>query len=145
MDMQDRLSLALLKNLTSKKVAEVKFLPSLLIPDKITIPLVREAATRLQAHAIVIYKTQSNIFDEWRLFQNVKIRSYATCEYVLLDTKTGIILSSDLVTKKVDTEKLQSDLDNNEAFLRAETEAIEQALVEAAKDVSAFLDSGNVN
>ncbi len=139
-DTQERLNKALTDSIASKRIAGMEYMPSLIIPRSLSIPLIREAATRLQADLVLVFGEQSNIFNEYRLFQSVKIRAYASCEYVLLDTRTGVILSSGVITKKLDTEKTKEDLNNNEAFLRAETDALEAAMRELGAQVGGFIE-----
>jgi hypothetical protein len=141
LDTQEQLNKVLTNSINSKRIETVKYMPSLVIPRNLSIPLIREAGTRLQSNLILIFEEQSNIFNEYRLFKGMKIRAYASCEYILLDTRTGIILHSDIVSEKYDTEKSKDDLDTDEAFSRAETKAIELALYEIGKQVSEYIDS----
>jgi hypothetical protein len=141
LDTQEQLNKVLTNSIGSKRIEIIKYMPSLVIPKNLSIPLIREAGTRLQSNLILIFEEQSNIFNEYRLFKGMKIRAYASCEYILLDTRTGIILHSDIVSKKYDTEKGKDDLDTDEAFSRAETKAIELALLEIGRQVSEYIDS----
>jgi hypothetical protein len=141
LDTQEQLNKVLTESIGSKRIEAIKYMPSLVIPKNLSIPLIREAGTRLQSGLILVFEEQSNIFNEYRLFKSMRIRAYASCEFVLLDTKTGIILYSNIVTEKYDTEKSKDDLDTDEAFLRAETKAIEAALRGIGKQVSDYIDS----
>lgn len=121
------------------KIETVKILPSIMIPQKITIPNMREAAVRMQADALVVYKIQSDIFEKFRLFRHNQVKAFATCESFLLDTKSGIIPFSTVITEKYLTEKIKDDADGLETKKRAEKEAIKLSLQKLCIQINKFL------
>ena len=139
LDIQEEYNTIITDTLTrTGNVEVVKILPSMMIPDKITIPAMREAAVRMQAHLLLVYKIQSDIFEKFRWFKKKQLKSFATCEAFLLDTKTGIIPFSTIITEKYITEKIKDDANDIEATKRAEREAIILSLKELCLQINQF-------
>lgn len=121
------------------KIKSVKILPSIMMPQKITIPNMREAAVRMQANILIVYKIQSDIFEKFRLFKGKQVKAFATCESFLLDTKTGIIPFSTIITEKYITERIKDDTSDLETKKRAEKEAIKMSLEKLCIQINEFL------
>jgi len=140
MDVQEEYNRVMTDSFTGNgKIKVVKILPSIMIPKKMTIPNMREAAVRMQANVLIVYKIQSDIFEKFRLFQHSQIKAFATCEGFLLDTKTGIIPFSAVITKKYITEKIADDSSGIETKKRAEKEAIKLSPEELCIRINDFL------
>jgi hypothetical protein len=122
-----------------KSVSRVQQLPDSLTPRNLTIPLLREAAVRLQADLLVVYSLGSETFEKVRVFVPNRVKAYGTCEMVVFDVRSGIVPFSSIVTRKVETEKGKDDLSESEARKRAENEALAAALEESAGQAAAFL------
>jgi hypothetical protein len=114
--------------LNTDKISNVVVFPSFLTSEKFTLPEVREAAVRMQANLLVIYKIQSDVFERFRLLRGTQIKAYASCEAAVLDTRTGIIPYTNVITEVVLTEKKPQDANMNETRKRAEIEASNQCL-----------------
>ena len=142
MDIQQKYVETLLKDIKEvNSVKKVKLVPKMMISDPMSLPKMREAAVRLQAHLLLIYNLKSDIFEKYRLFKKDEFKAYANCEAVLLDTRTGIIPFSTIVTKRHFTKKASSDTDINESRKRAVTEVSAKCLADISKQVSEFLNS----
>ena len=120
-------------------MSEVELLPSLLVPEQPTVPVLREVAVRLQADALLVFRVHGNLFQNYRLFRGDQLKAYATCEAVLLDVRTGAIPFTTVATREYLTEKQEQDLTDAEAQQRAEQQAVLLALGEMGREVAAFL------
>src|SRR5688500_16413246 len=75
---------------SSPRLNRVSWLPSLLIPEKLTVPLLREAAARFQADLLLVYRSPCQRFQDYRIFGTDKAQTYCIAEGVLLDVRTGV-------------------------------------------------------
>jgi hypothetical protein len=124
----------------SPHISEVILLPSLLTPDDATIPVLREAAVRLQANLLLIYRITSDIYYRPRMFSDDQVKAYSTCEAVLLDVRTGIIPFTTVITKESQTQKEKKDLDVAETMRRAESSAVLDSLNSVSNQLVSFLE-----
>lgn len=123
------------------RLVRVSWLPSLLVPEKLTVPLLREAAARFQADLLFIYRTPCQRFQSYRLFGSDKARTYCVAEGVLLDVRTGVVPFSGATTREVTTTESRDDLSFYESIQKSESAATAEALAELAGQLAAFLDS----
>jgi len=132
-----------LKNLISdsESIASISLLPSLLTPKNPTIPVLREAAVRLQAPLLLVYRINSDIYQEYRVFRATKSKAYATVEVVLLDIRTGIIPFTSIATKEFQSEKTKQDSNDQDLLRRTEQEAVNKALNTVATELVNFFNS----
>lgn len=127
--------------LASDQVVEATPLPSLMIPKEMSIPVLREAAVRMQADLLLVYRVSSDTYSQYRLFKKDQVKSYSTCEVVLLDVRTGLIPFTRVISRERLDLKQPSDLDLTETMRRAEQEATIEALKAAANDMVEFIKS----
>ena len=127
--------------LTSSRIAEVIPLPSMMLPKEPSIPILREAAVRLQADLLLVYRITSDIYQEYVLFGKDKVKAYCTCEVVFLDIRTGIIPFTTVVTEDKLVLKEKDDLNIDEASRRAEKLATIGTLRIVGQQMVAFLNS----
>jgi hypothetical protein len=127
--------------LTSNRVAEVTPLPSLLLPKDASVPVLREAAVRLQADLLLIFRLTSDTYYEYVLFGKDKAKAFSTCEFVLFDVRTGIIPFTTVVTKDVLVREESNDANTNELMKRAEATASVEALSASASALLQFIKS----
>ncbi len=123
----------------SDRVSEVILLPSLVTPAQATIPTLREAAVRLQADLLLVFRPVSDIYYQPKLFAQDQVKAYCTCEAVLLDVRTGTIPFTTVTTRDRLEKKEKQDLSVNETMRRAETGAVLDALNAASDKLVAFL------
>lgn len=115
----------LLKKLrTSPRIVDAVILPSLLAPRSMSIPALREAAARLQADSLLVYRTGRRNFQRSRAFSADEIRAYCTVEAILLDVRTGIVTDTAVATESFSAKQSGKDLTFDETIARAEQEAI---------------------
>jgi hypothetical protein len=134
----DTLSKALL---ASDQIAEVTPLPSLMTPSRLSIPVLREAAVRMQADLLLVYRVGSDKYWQYRTFAKDKAKSYSTCELVLLDVRTGLVPFTRVVSREGLEVKRPADLDLAETMRRAEQVSAGDALKVAAEDLVSFVKS----
>jgi hypothetical protein len=92
-DLEAHNSEQFLKALAStSQFTQVRFMPTLLIPERRTVPYLREAAARFQADLLLIYGTTLRTFQRDRLIGSDGVHAEAVVESVLLDVRTGIVI-----------------------------------------------------
>jgi hypothetical protein len=119
--------------------AEVEALPALLVPAEASVPALREIAVRLQADALLVFRTSGDLYERYRLFRSNEFKAYATCEALLLDVRTGAIPFTTVVTTDVLTERRDEDFTDADAARRAVEEATLQAVDRMGAQVMTFL------
>jgi hypothetical protein len=119
----------------SPQLSEALFLPSLLVPEKRTVPYLREAAARIQADLLFVYNARIETFRRDRFFKSDEVHAQCIAESVLLDVRTGIVVSTAHSTENISMKKSAADLNFSETVARAESEARGKAVVALANDV----------
>jgi hypothetical protein len=132
----DTLSKALLK---SEAIHDVTPLPSLMTPQNASIPLLREAAVRMQSELLLVFRVTTDTYFRYRSFSSDKTKAYSTCELVLLDVRTGLIPFTAVVTRDRFEARAREDLSLAETMRRAEKLAADEALRSAADDLVRFI------
>ncbi len=125
--------------LTLPRVMEVTPLPSLLTPQSPTVPILREAAVRLQADLLLIYRITTDVYSEYNTFSKDEAKAYSTCEFVLLDVRTGLIPFTSMTTRDFYTKAIDTDLNLAETGRRAERLASLQSLAISSQQLLDFL------
>ena len=118
-------------------------MPTLLIPEKRTVPYLREAAARFQADLLLIYSTRVRTFQRDRLMGADEVRAEAIIELILLDVRTGIVVHSAQTSEGISAKKTPGDLNFSQTVSKTETEAMGKALLKLAADVVAFIGSAD--
>jgi len=121
------------------QLTEVRFLPSLLIPEKKTVPYLREAAARIQADMLFVYTSRIQTFRRDRFLKSGEVHAQCVAESVLLDVRTGIVVHTGKATENIAMTKSQADANFSETVARAETEARGKAVLTLAGGVNAYL------
>ncbi len=127
--------------LKSDRIVAVTLIPSLLAPYDATIPILREAAVRLQADLLLVFRITSDIYQQYKMDGIDEVKAFSTCEAVLLDIRTGLIPYTTLVTKESVQALKETDSDLNETRRRAEKEAIRSSLNIVSNELTEFLKS----
>lgn len=124
----------------SPKVKKVIPVPSLMSSANPNMTQLRETAVRLQADILVVYAISSDIYYKYKVFQKDEAKAFATCETILMDTRTGVIPHATIVTKEKLVLKGQEELSDSETRKKAEREAVWLALLETGQGISSFLN-----
>jgi hypothetical protein len=122
----------------SPQLTQVRFMPTLLIPERRTVPYLREAAARFQADLLLVYGTRVRTFRRDRLIGTDEVNAEAVVESVLLDVRTGIVIHSTQATETISAKKTPGDLNFSQTVAKAQTEATGKALLKVADAVVAF-------
>ena len=125
----------------SDQIAEVTPLPALMTPSRVSIPVLREAAVRMQADLLLVFRVGSDTYSQYRAFSKDKVKAYSTCELVLLDVRTGLVPFTRVVSRERIQLKQATDLDLSETMRRAEQASAAEALKAGAEDLVVFVKS----
>jgi hypothetical protein len=125
-------------------VYDASYLPTLLVPGKKEIGYLREAAARYQSDLMLIYNSSFRTYEKYKAFRPDKTKAYCNLEAVLLDTRTGIVPFTIVVTRTFIAEEQKSDMSFYETIRKAELTALGSALSEVGDEVVKFL-SENIN
>jgi hypothetical protein len=123
----------------SPQLTEVRLLPSLLVPEKRTVPYLREASARIQADLLFVYTARIQSFRRDRFLKPDEVRAQCLAESVLLDVRTGIVIHTARATENIAMKKAPTDLNFSETIARAESDARGKALLSLASSVVAHL------
>jgi len=124
---------------TSAQLTEVRLLPSLLVPEKRTVPYLREASARIQADLLFVYTSRIQSFRRDRFLKPDEVKAQCVAESVLLDVRTGIVIHTGRATENIAMQKTAADLNFSETIARAESDARGKALLALANSVVAYL------
>ena len=127
----------------SPKVKNVFPVPSLMTNPSPNMTQLRETAVRLQADILIVYAISSDIYYKYRMFHKNQAKAFATCETILMDTRTGVIPHSSVITKERLVLKDQEELTDTETRKKAEREAIALTLIDTGRAISDFLNNNN--
>ena len=125
---------------SSGRLRDVAYMPALVAPPQMTIPHIRQAAGRLQADLVLIYRTSTYNYERHRWFKASRSKAYCTVEAILLDTRTGVIPFSTIVNERFAAAESKKDYGFDETIARAEQQAIGRAWERLAQESVAFLD-----
>jgi len=139
-DIEAQNSERFLKALSSTpQLTQVRFMPALLIPERRTVPYLREAAARFQADLLLIYSTRIQTFRRDRLIGTDEVHAEAAVESVLLDVRTGIVVHTAQTAESISAKKAPGDVNFSQTVAKVESEATGKALVKLADAIVAFL------
>ena len=123
----------------SGRVSEATILPSMLVPTRPSITMLRQAAVRLQADLLLIYRITSDVYSDYSLFSRHRVKAYSSCEALLFDVRTGIIPFTTIVSRDVLREKTSEDVANSEVARLAQHEASLEAIRFVGVELAEFL------
>jgi hypothetical protein len=125
---------------SSSRVKKVIPVPAMMTTSNPNLTQLRETAVRLQADVLIVYSISSDIYYKYKMFKQSEAKAFATCEAILMDTRTGVIPHSSVVTREKLVYKQKDELSESETRKKAEKEAVLLSLMETGKHVSEFLD-----
>ena len=125
---------------TSQKLNDVAYLPSLVTPNLMTLPYLRQAAARCQADLLLVYRTSTRTYTKQRWFAADQTKAYCTVEAVLLDTRTGLLPFSTVANEFYSASRSKKELDFAETVAKAQQQAIGRAWVRVAEEAVRHLD-----
>lgn len=128
---------------SSRFIYDASYLPSLLVPERRSVPYLREAAARYQADLLLMYRAECHQYEKYRLFSADETKAYCTVEAVVLDTRSGIIPFTSVATEEYSAKETKEDFNLLETIHKAEMQAIGSALSTIAKEFVAFLETSS--
>jgi hypothetical protein len=127
---------------SSSRIQQASFLPTLLVPEKRSVPYLREAAARYQADLLLIFRASCRSFERYRLLRADQTRALCAVEAVLLDVRTGLVPFVSNAAKTFEATQNDSDLSFRETVLKSQLDAIGLALGEVSTATVEFLERG---
>lgn len=124
-----------------KRISDVSVLPTLLIPKKLSIPYLREAAARMQADFMLLYKARSDTYRTYKIITKDDVKAYASVEVILIDTRTGVIIFSSVLTETTTVKETSEEIRIAETIEKAKQLAFSNALLRVADDLVKFFES----
>jgi hypothetical protein len=125
----------------SPAIYDASYLPSFLVPEKRSVPYLREAAARYQADILFIYRPTCTSYEKYRLLSADETKAYCTVEAAVLDTRSGIVPFTSVATETFSAQKEKEDLDFSETLYKAQMKATGDALAHIAKDLVKFIEA----
>ncbi len=122
----------------SSRIYDASFLPSMLVPEKRTVPFLREAAARYQADLLLAYRTNCQTFQKYRFIDPDETKAYCSVEAVLLDVRSGIVPFTVISSNEFSAKKTAADTNFNETIKKAELTAVGESLKEVAVQLNLF-------
>lgn len=138
---QDNTARFVAKLATARRVSRAAAIPGLLLPKRITVPLVREAAARCQADVVVLYQAASRTYEKQKFLSPNVTKAYCVVAAVVLDTRSGIVPFATTATETYTATKTRDDVNFSETVWKAETAALGKALDKIAGEIVGFLDA----
>ena len=123
------------------KVEKVSVVPEMIISAEPTMTSIREAAVRMQADGIVIFATTSDIYSKYRFLSKTDIKAFATTQLLYVNTRTGLIPFTGIVTRDFLSQKNEADLDLTETRMRVQDEAVRLTISELGDKLTEYLSS----
>lgn len=122
-------------------VREVAELPMLLVPEKQTVPYLREAGARFQADLLLVHQSSVRTFSRYRTLRKDEVKALCTVEAILLDVRTGIIPYTTSASETISARRSESDLNFEETVAKATIEAVGKSMNAVAESMATYLDS----
>ncbi len=126
---------------TARAIREVAELPMLLVPEKQTVPYLREAGARFQADLLLVYQPRVRTFSKYRTLGKDEVKALCTVEAILLDVRTGIIPYTTSASETILAARGEGDLNFSETVAKVTAEAIGNAMNRVAENLAKYLDS----
>jgi hypothetical protein len=121
-----------------KRVQSIVPIPQVMLSSQVNLKSIRQSAVRLQADAVVIIKPMS--YGDWKFdFLDKKAKGITTLEVLVLDTRTGLIPYTSLVSESAEILKAEEDFGTSEFVSRAKKTSEKRALLKVAPQVEKFL------
>ncbi|MFC3153232.1 hypothetical protein ACFOEK_19490 [Litoribrevibacter euphylliae] len=125
---------------SSERVYDASFLPAMLVSEKRSVPVLREAAARYQADLLLAYRSSCQSYNKYKFIDPNESKSYCSVESVLLDVRSGIVVKSVVSVESFTSKEVAGDINFSETIKKAELEAIAKALGNVATEVVNYMD-----
>lgn len=135
---QDMLASGLKKN---ARVESVSIIPSVMLPSSPSLSAIREVAVRMRADMVLVYYTTGGIYRKYKLFSSTEFKAFATTQALFMDTRTGIVPFTDIVSSDAQIKKGDEDFNSNDAEKRTQVKAVLNSLEEVSLNIDLYLKS----
>ena len=125
----------------SSRLYDASYLPDLLMPDKRTLPALREAAARYQADMLLVFQPHCDLFTDVHLFKPDEVHAYCLVQAVLLDTRSGVVPFTSSATEEMVAVKQDAEPDFDVTVRKARDAAVQKALLSVGHDTLAYIQS----
>jgi len=122
------------------RVSRVSILPTLIVGQHPSVSRLREGAARMQADVLLVYRPGCRLYDRQPFIGSTEYRAVCTLEAAVLDTRSGLIPFSIVVTSERVTRRVHGEFDDAETIRRAQLQAVTEGLQEIAARLGTFLD-----
>lgn len=123
------------------RVSEATTLPSMLVSPQPSITMLRQAAVRLQADLLLVFRLTGDSYYDFNLLSTDRVKAYSTCEVLLFDVRTGIIPFTTIISRDILRDRTRQEVAGAEASKLAEQEAALLAITDVATELAEFLRS----
>ena len=123
----------------SPRLYDASYLPDLLLPEKRTLPALREAAARYQADMLLVFRPRCDLFTDVHLFKPDEVHAYCIVQAVLLDTRSGVVPFTSSATEDMVAVKQDSDLDFDVTVRNTRNQAVQKGLMEVAHNTLGYI------
>jgi len=124
----------------SSRIYDASYLPTLLVPEKITLDHLRVAAARYQADILLTYRSNCQSFEKYKFIGPNITKAYCTVEAVALDIRSGIVPFTAVSTNEFSVEKQEQDVNFYETMKKAEMKVTGLGLSEVASQLRQFIE-----
>jgi len=124
---------------TSDRVTRSAYLPSFLLPETPSVGHLREASARFQSDAVLVFRTECEIYQRFRIFRSPTAKASCRAEAALLDVRTGIVPFSAESLQEFEIAESRSDANYGETIRRAESLALDAVLKETGTKTARWL------
>lgn len=121
-------------------VRGVAMLPSLVVPQVLSIPHLRKAAARCQSELLLLYRVSSSSYEDRHVFRSDETYAFCMVEAMLVHTRSGLIIWSTQATEDFATEKSNQDLDFAETISNAQLTAFSKVMQQVGDELRARLE-----
>lgn len=123
---------------STETVDKVILMPSMMANEASTITNLRETAVRLQADFLLVYSIKSDIYYKYKMLKADETKAFATIEAFLMDSRTGVIPFTTIITKESYRKKTSNEITTEELRKKVEKEVVIMALKEVGQEIKAF-------
>jgi hypothetical protein len=123
----------------AERAYDASYLPTMLIPQKLTVGYLREAAARYQADLLLVFRTECRTYQQYNVFKASEAKAYCLADAAVLDVRSGLVPFTSRATQDFLIKEAREDVELGETVRRSEQLAAEAAMAEIATNVVAFL------
>lgn len=123
------------------QIESVSLIPSIMLPVSPSFTSIRESAVRMEADIVLIYSVSGGIYRKYNLFKSDEYKAFATTQVLIMDTRTGLIPFTEVVTKDFLSKKDKEDFNTEEAEKRTQEEAVMLTLQSVCTNLNTFLNT----